>query len=270
MQQLTLVLLLQELIGPGIDLREEIALFDQLAFLEADVRQLAGDLGLYRHVGEGCHGAECVQYDLDVAASDGCYAHRLWAHRRRLCGSGAPAGRPAARPPDRPRSRAGRGSACPAETRRASGAPSGWRAHAASYPATPAGRGLLSEAFWVVTFFVHLRLARRMPARPLMTVRRKSHNAVAVMAPCRVLNSKRRRHRWNRRQSPQIRKDRCVPTTAECLYQADAGDKEALLHAERRLFVGEQSRLGRHDRREGGGAGLVLIQIDLDRFGAPP
>ena len=43
----------RRLIGPRVDLGEEVALLDDLAFGEADLHQLAGDLGLTVTVANG-------------------------------------------------------------------------------------------------------------------------------------------------------------------------------------------------------------------------
>ena len=49
-------------VGTRVDLEEEIALGDVLAFGEADAEQLAGDLRLDLHDGGGLHGADHSQF----------------------------------------------------------------------------------------------------------------------------------------------------------------------------------------------------------------
>ena len=77
MRELAFKLRLQGLIGPRIDLREEVALFDHLAFREADL-QIARDLTLHRHGRDRRHGAERIDDDANVARRDGGGADRLW------------------------------------------------------------------------------------------------------------------------------------------------------------------------------------------------
>ena len=84
MRELAFVLLLQDLVGPRIDLRQEVALLDQLAFGEADFGELAVDLGLHGHGRERRDGAERIDDDADIAERDGRGADRL---QRRLAGS---------------------------------------------------------------------------------------------------------------------------------------------------------------------------------------
>ena len=69
------------LVGSGVDLGEEIAGLDQLALLEADAHQLAGDLGADGHGGERRHRAERVDGDRHVAA-------RRPRRRGSVCGGG--------------------------------------------------------------------------------------------------------------------------------------------------------------------------------------
>ena len=76
-RELAFVLLLQDLIGPRIDLRQEVALLDQLTFGESDVGELAVDLGLHGHRRERRHGAERVDDFADIAGCDGRGADRL-------------------------------------------------------------------------------------------------------------------------------------------------------------------------------------------------
>ena len=85
MRQRALCLLQGHLERPRVDLREEIALLDDLAFLEPDLGQLAADLRLHRHRIERCHRAQLVQDDADVAFVDGGGTDRLG---RGLGGSG--------------------------------------------------------------------------------------------------------------------------------------------------------------------------------------
>src|SRR6185437_10248461 len=67
------------LVGPRIDLREELALLDQLAFLEGDLLQLAADLGAYRYGGERRDRPQRRNANLDIAHADrgGRYRDRL-------------------------------------------------------------------------------------------------------------------------------------------------------------------------------------------------
>ena len=58
--QLGLGLFERHLVGARVDLGEEIALVDQLAFLETDFHQIAVDLGFYRNRRERGDGAELV------------------------------------------------------------------------------------------------------------------------------------------------------------------------------------------------------------------
>ena len=76
-RQLAFGLGLGDFIRAGIDLRQEVALVDQLPFGESDVDQLAADLGLHRDGGERGHGAERVDHDADIARRDRCRADRL-------------------------------------------------------------------------------------------------------------------------------------------------------------------------------------------------
>ena len=80
--QRALRLLQRRTVRPRVDLRQEVALLDHLAFLEADLLELAVDLRLHRHRVERCHGAQLVQDDADVALVDGGEADRL---RGALC-----------------------------------------------------------------------------------------------------------------------------------------------------------------------------------------
>ncbi len=79
-RELPFGLLQRGLVGPRIDLREEVALLDELAFLEADIGQLAIDLRPHRHGRERRHRAERVERDVDVAFGGGGRDDR---HRRR-------------------------------------------------------------------------------------------------------------------------------------------------------------------------------------------
>ncbi len=70
MRELAFVLLFQDLIRPRIDLRQEVAFLDQLAFGECDIGELAVDLGLHGHRRDRRHGAERVDDFADVAGPD--------------------------------------------------------------------------------------------------------------------------------------------------------------------------------------------------------
>jgi len=75
--ELALVLGLQELVGARIDLCQEVALLDQLAFGESDLEQLAVDLGLHGDGGDRRDRAERVDDDANIALADRGGAHRL-------------------------------------------------------------------------------------------------------------------------------------------------------------------------------------------------
>ena len=110
MRELAFVLGFQDLIGPLIDLREEVALLDHLPFGESDLGQLAVDLGLHGDGRERGDGAERVDDDADIAQRDGRGADRL---QPRLAENVRPAGGadlPSARS-GRRQARAGRRSA---------------------------------------------------------------------------------------------------------------------------------------------------------------
>ena len=80
MRQLAFILGLQRLIGPRVDLRQEIALLDDLTFLEADRQQLSGDLRLHGDRRQRRHRAEAREDLLDVALGRFCRADLR--HRR--------------------------------------------------------------------------------------------------------------------------------------------------------------------------------------------
>ncbi len=65
------------LIGPGVDLDEEVAFLDHLAFGEAQLHQGPGDLGLEGYGCERRHRSERVEGDRHVANGDWGDAHRL-------------------------------------------------------------------------------------------------------------------------------------------------------------------------------------------------
>ena len=65
------------LVGPRVDLGEEVALLDHLPFLEADLHQLARDLRLDGDGGERRHGAERVDRNRHVAGRRRRVAHGL-------------------------------------------------------------------------------------------------------------------------------------------------------------------------------------------------
>ncbi len=75
--ELPLVLREQDLVRTGIDLRQKVALLDDLALLERDLRELSADLGDDVHGCEGRHRAEAYDEDPYVALADGGDAHRL-------------------------------------------------------------------------------------------------------------------------------------------------------------------------------------------------
>ena len=77
MRKLTLELGLLQLVGPGVDLRQEVALIDKLAFGEADFHQLAVDLCLHGNGRDRRDGAERIYDDANVALSDGRGTDRL-------------------------------------------------------------------------------------------------------------------------------------------------------------------------------------------------
>ncbi len=76
-RKLALGLGLGNFIGARIDLRQEVALVDQLPFGEFDVDQLAADLGLHGDGGERGDCAERVDDDADIARRNRCRADRL-------------------------------------------------------------------------------------------------------------------------------------------------------------------------------------------------
>ena len=76
-RELALVLGLQKLVGPGVDLRQKIALLDHLSFGEPNLLELTVDLGLHGDGGDRRDGAERVDRDANIALSDGCSADRL-------------------------------------------------------------------------------------------------------------------------------------------------------------------------------------------------
>ena len=76
-RELAFVLLLQDLVRPRIDLRQEVALLDQLTFGEAHIGELAVDLGLHGHRRDRRHGAERVDDFADIAGCDSRGADRL-------------------------------------------------------------------------------------------------------------------------------------------------------------------------------------------------
>jgi hypothetical protein len=75
--ELALELGLCQLKRARVNLRQEVAFLDQLAFLEADFEQLTADLGLHRYGRDRRHRAKGSHDDLDVAGSDGGHADRL-------------------------------------------------------------------------------------------------------------------------------------------------------------------------------------------------
>ena len=90
-RQLALVLGLQKLVGPRIDLRQKVAFLDHLPFGEGDLRELTVDLRLHGDGRDRRDGAERVDDDADIAGADGGRADRL----RRAC-AGCARRRPAA------------------------------------------------------------------------------------------------------------------------------------------------------------------------------
>jgi hypothetical protein len=75
--ELTLELSFGQLKRTRVDLRQEIAFLDRLAFLEADFEKLSVDLGLHRHGRKRRHRAEGSHDDFDIAGADGGHADRL-------------------------------------------------------------------------------------------------------------------------------------------------------------------------------------------------
>lgn len=55
-----------------------------------------------------------------------------------------------------------------------------------------------------------------------------------------------------------------IPAAAERLDQCDGGKRAVLSHRERRLLVGQQHGLGDDHGGEGDGAGLILIEKNID------
>ena len=88
--------------GPRIDLREKVAFVDELAFLEADVHQLAIDLRLNRNGGERRDRSEACQRLIHLTRGDFRGADRLDILRRSLLGGAVrPKKTPGANPDDR-------------------------------------------------------------------------------------------------------------------------------------------------------------------------
>ena len=88
-RKLAFELRFQNLIGPRIDLRQEVALFDHLPFGESDIGELTVDLGLHRDGRERRDGAERIDDDADIAGRDGCGADGLrGAGRKSAAGRG--------------------------------------------------------------------------------------------------------------------------------------------------------------------------------------
>ena len=91
-RELTFVLRLQQLVRPGINLRQKVALVDKLPLGEADLHQLTVDLCLHGDSRNRRDGAESIYDDANVALSDGCGTDRLSAGKltarpaRRLAG----------------------------------------------------------------------------------------------------------------------------------------------------------------------------------------
>jgi hypothetical protein len=83
MRQGALILLKFRLVGAIVDLREEGAALDDLAFGEAYAHQQPVDLRLHRHRIERCDRPQLVQDDADVAGADGRHADGL----RRVLGA---------------------------------------------------------------------------------------------------------------------------------------------------------------------------------------
>src|SRR6476661_4825599 len=93
MRQRSLRLLQRRLVWPRVDLCQEVALVDDLAFLEADFLQLPVDLCLYRHGIQRGHRPKLVQHDTNVAGIDRGKADRLWrADRAAWCWRGMTGG----------------------------------------------------------------------------------------------------------------------------------------------------------------------------------
>ena len=68
-------------VGPRVDLGDQIAFLDLVAFLEIDLEQIAADLAADGHGRERSNGAERIEIDSDVALADGLGHDR---HRRRV------------------------------------------------------------------------------------------------------------------------------------------------------------------------------------------
>ncbi len=68
----------RRLIGPGVDLRDEVALFDHLAFRKSHRLQLARDLGADGDGLEGRHRSERVDRDRHIPQRHRRDPHRLW------------------------------------------------------------------------------------------------------------------------------------------------------------------------------------------------
>jgi hypothetical protein len=98
LEQLSLVLIKNRLIGARIDLHQEIAFFDHLAFLKGNRLQLPGDLSLDHHRREWRDRAEPVERNLKVSLRHRCGNHRDRTRRHESSAATRTCGR-RARPP---------------------------------------------------------------------------------------------------------------------------------------------------------------------------
>ena len=73
--QVALRRLERRLVRARIDLRNDVALVNQLPFGEQDLLQSAADLRPHRHIGQSRDGADRRNADLNVAGRDGCHGH---------------------------------------------------------------------------------------------------------------------------------------------------------------------------------------------------
>jgi hypothetical protein len=78
-RELTALLRQRRLIGPRIDLGEQVAFLDLVAFLEHHLDQIAADLGADGDACERCYRSQRIELDPDIALADGFRDDR---HRR--------------------------------------------------------------------------------------------------------------------------------------------------------------------------------------------
>ena len=173
MGELALGLLERRLVWARVDLGQELALLHHLAFLEADVHQLAVDLGHHRHRVEGCHGAERIEDHRHLAGGGGGDADGLGRGRGRSLGrSVAPGMGPEDRAGDqREDEEGGKDAAAAADGGR-------------SRDLTARGRSAVASCRCRIGTFVHRSpRARPYPAARAELSRRRGENKAAIGLP---------------------------------------------------------------------------------------